>query len=208
MMMCSSSPLSASPAPRSEPGPWPVPAGKLQIPCSGAPPRPPCPISGSTAVPGPACSQRGFTLIEVLIAAFLLSVGLLGLAGLQVHSLQNSQSASNSLNATFLAADALDMIRANKDQAMSYAIGFGEDPPAGNTTAGIDLGIWKTNINNTLAGVDGDPGLGGRIQVSPGAVGTGNDFLVVITMRWVSARWETQDSPEGRIREFIVRTEL
>jgi type IV pilus assembly protein PilV len=55
----------------------------------------------------------GFTLIEVLIAMLILSVGLLGLAGFQASSARNNTSAYNRSQATQLAYDLADRIRAN-----------------------------------------------------------------------------------------------
>ena len=49
---------------------------------------------------------RGFTLIEVLVALLVLSVGLLGLAGLQLHALQYAHS---SYQRTLVNIQALDM---------------------------------------------------------------------------------------------------
>lgn len=57
--------------------------------------------------------NTGFTLIEVLIAMLVLGVGLLGLAGLQASSLRNNQSAYNRSQATELAYDLADRMRAN-----------------------------------------------------------------------------------------------
>jgi len=64
--------------------------------------------------------KTGFTLIEVLIAMVVLGVGLLGLAGLQATSLKNNQSAYNRSQATQLAYDIADRIRANTGSAASY----------------------------------------------------------------------------------------
>ncbi len=58
-------------------------------------------------------TNTGFTLIEVLIAMLVLAVGLLGLAGLQATSLRNNQSAYNRSQATQLAYDLADRMRAN-----------------------------------------------------------------------------------------------
>ena len=58
-------------------------------------------------------TNTGFTLIEVLIAMLVLAVGLLGLAGLQATSLRNNQSAYNRSQATQLAYDIADRMRAN-----------------------------------------------------------------------------------------------
>jgi len=65
-------------------------------------------------------SNSGFTLIEVLIAMLVLAVGLIGMAGLQATSLRNNQSAYNRSQATQLAYDLNDKMRANKAAAASY----------------------------------------------------------------------------------------
>jgi len=57
--------------------------------------------------------RRGFTLIEVLIAIIVLSIGLLGLASLQANGLKNNTSAYQRSQATLLAGEMLDRIRAN-----------------------------------------------------------------------------------------------
>lgn len=44
---------------------------------------------------------RGFTLIEVLVTMLILSIGLMGMAGLQAVSLKMNQSAHLSSQATF-----------------------------------------------------------------------------------------------------------
>ena len=58
-------------------------------------------------------NSAGFTLIEVLISIVVLAVGLLGLAGLQSTSLRNNLSAYNRSQATLLAYDLADRMRAN-----------------------------------------------------------------------------------------------
>ena len=58
--------------------------------------------------------SQGFTLIEVLIAIIVLSIGLLGLAGLQLTSLRNSNSAYTRSQAVILSYDIVDRIRANR----------------------------------------------------------------------------------------------
>jgi len=57
--------------------------------------------------------NTGFTLIEVLIATLVLAVGLLSLAGLQATGLKNNQSAYNRSQATQLAYELADRMRAN-----------------------------------------------------------------------------------------------
>jgi type IV pilus assembly protein PilV len=57
--------------------------------------------------------QSGFTLIEVLVAVIVLSIGLVGVAGLQAVSLKNNQSAFMRSQASALAYDLADRMRAN-----------------------------------------------------------------------------------------------
>ncbi|MEI6334683.1 MAG: type IV pilus modification protein PilV [Methylococcaceae bacterium] len=64
--------------------------------------------------------NAGFTLIEVLIAMVVLAVGLLGLAGLQATSLRNNLSAYNRSQATQLAYDLADRMRANIAGNITY----------------------------------------------------------------------------------------
>jgi type IV pilus assembly protein PilV len=57
--------------------------------------------------------QSGFTLLEVLVAIVVLAFGLLGLAGLQADGLRNNTSAYMRSQATLMAYDMLDRMRAN-----------------------------------------------------------------------------------------------
>ena len=59
-------------------------------------------------------SQQGFTLIEVMIAFFILGVGLLGMAALLTNSVRSSQGAYYRTQAAYLAEDMADRIRANR----------------------------------------------------------------------------------------------
>ena len=62
-----------------------------------------------------AFQHRGFSLIEVLVALLVLSIGLLGLAALQTTSLQYNTGSYFRTQATFLAYDIIDRMRANTD---------------------------------------------------------------------------------------------
>jgi type IV pilus assembly protein PilV len=57
--------------------------------------------------------QRGFTLLEVLIALLVLAIGLLGLAALQTTGLRSNTMATTRTHATQLAYDISDRMRAN-----------------------------------------------------------------------------------------------
>jgi type IV pilus assembly protein PilV len=65
--------------------------------------------------------QRGFTLIEVLVAMLVLSIGVLGVAGMQVTALKNLQSSSNFGVAAMLSNDMADRMWVNQAQALADA---------------------------------------------------------------------------------------
>lgn len=71
-------------------------------------------------------SERGFSLIEVLIALVVLAIGLLGLALLQTMNLRYTKSADQRTKAVNLAGSMLDMMRSNRSQAAAYAITPGD----------------------------------------------------------------------------------
>jgi len=67
-------------------------------------------------MPG-ANRSRGFTLIEVLITVVILAIGLLGLAGLQITSLNNQLEAYQRAQALLLLNDMGGRIRGNATNA-------------------------------------------------------------------------------------------
>jgi len=137
-------------------------------------------------------SMRGFTLLEVLVAIVVLSIGLLGLAGLMASSLKNSHSAYQRTQATWLAYDALDRMRANRQVAMAggYNLALGATP-GGSALAAIDLGEWDAALANTL------PAGKGSIAVAAGGA-------VKIVVQWNDARGTGGKDDE----KFIVDSQL
>lgn len=119
---------------------------------------------------------RGFTLVEALVALLALSIGLLGVAGLQLTGLRNNLSASWRTQATYLAYDILDRMRANRVNRTAYATGLGA-PPGGASVAEADLAAWKTNMGSTLPAGDG------TVQVT----GADNN-VIIITVQWDDTR--------------------
>ncbi|HEC15622.1 MAG TPA: type IV pilus modification protein PilV [Sedimenticola sp.] len=59
-------------------------------------------------------SQTGFTLLEVLIAVTILSLGLLGLGAMQAASLRYNQHAHLRSQATMIASDIIARMRTNQ----------------------------------------------------------------------------------------------
>ncbi len=63
---------------------------------------------------------RGFSLFEVLITVVVVSIGLLGLAGMQFAGLRASNQAQDHTIASHLAQDVVERIRANQAGAGFY----------------------------------------------------------------------------------------
>lgn len=98
-------------------------------------------------------SQRGLTLIEQLVTLVIVSVGLLGIAALQVSGLRSSHEAGLRLRASMLATDIIERMRANTDSARNgaYDSDFNE-LGAGSDTAKLDLSQWQAEIDRQLPG--------------------------------------------------------
>lgn len=91
--------------------------------------------------------QSGMTLIEVLVALLVLASGLMGAAALQLNALKYTDSARMTSQASFIAYDMLDRIRANA--GADYAWGGAELAPRSTSTASVrdlDLRDFEANI--------------------------------------------------------------
>jgi len=88
---------------------------------------------------GNLANQRGLTLAEVLIAVVILSIGLLGIAGLQLTGLRGAQSANLRTQATVLANDIAERIRANPTGALNPVDGGGIALARNTTYADVSL---------------------------------------------------------------------
>lgn len=100
--------------------------------------------------------SKGITMVEVLVSILVVSIGLLGYAGLLARSVKNNQSSYFRSQATFHAYDIIDCIRANKIEALagSYNIAIGSLPTSSNM-ASEDIFYWKNNLSQNLPEGDG-----------------------------------------------------
>ena len=113
--------------------------------------------------------SHGFTLVEVLVALVVLTIGMLGIAAVYLEGLRSSRMALLRTQAVVLAADMADRIRANR-----YVISGAQvyDPTSTVATArdacdkttdvtstcspsqmfANDLARWQSSIQNRLPG--------------------------------------------------------
>lgn len=75
--------------------------------------------------------QRGFTLLEVLIAIVIVSIGLLGVAAMQASTLKTAGGSKYRSAAITLSSDMADRLRANLEGVMegNFAVGTGYNRP-------------------------------------------------------------------------------
>ena len=114
--------------------------------------------SGRTFAPRCAANRtHGFTLVEVLIALIIMSVGMLGIASLYVHGMQAGRTSLFRHNAVTLAGDIADRIRANPTAGVAYEGTVPATPVNCYTTncnvatmASNDLYVWDTQAKASL----------------------------------------------------------
>ena len=138
--------------------------------------------------------QRGTTLIETLVALVVLSIGLLGVAALQMTSLRNNRGAHLRSQAAVLAYDIADRMRANRTAALggAYTVAMAAIP-VGTALNDLDIQAWKQSLSITLPAGDGSIGLEG-----------GN--VVVITVQWTDTL-EGETANAG-VQTFTTRTRI
>jgi type IV pilus assembly protein PilV len=109
-------------------------------------------------------SQRGISLIESMVAIVVMALGILGIVGVQLRTLSDTQTGVRRAQAIHLIEDLSERIKVNPNALLNiggYAMAWGTNPTGAPdckatacTTAQIiqyDLQEWKRLVNNTLA---------------------------------------------------------
>lgn len=157
-------------------------------------------------------NQQGFTFVEVLMAVLILGIGLVGVAGLQSIALGMNHGSYLRSQATLLAGDIADRMRANPVGVDNGAYDMGGGASAAENTdcesvtgcntgalAGHDLYEWTQRVAAVLPNgqaivcidgtpVDGDPG-------APACDGAGANHAVKI--------WWLEKEDGGGQRQFV-----
>lgn len=139
----------------------------------------------------------GVTLVETLVALLVLSVGMLGIAGLFVQSVRNSRTALLRTHAVNLVADMTDRIRANANAGRAYDLAtYGNAPAVRNCApthdaadancsveqlAEDDLARWQAAVRATLPSL-GDAPPGTEVEyLEPAAPGQPERYRVAVS---------------------------
>ncbi len=143
--------------------------------------------------------QRGFSLIEALVAFLILSVGMLGIASLQTISLKSGQTASFRSVAVIKAEEIIERMRANPTAVASYAVSTGDagtdngcnDAGGGPAVlcvpadlAADDIFNWK---NDLVSALPNDASTTASIVVTPPGAGQ------ALTSVTVTVNWKERD---------------
>ena len=152
--------------------------------------------------------QKGYGLIEVLVSVLVLSIGLLGLAGLQTQSLRFNNEAYFRTQATLLAMDMSDRLRTNFETARtntsSYKFSKSDQIPSSITDctstacspselAQYDFKTWKERAQELLPGA--------RVAVTPDAVGTATPWQGYT----IEIEYRTSESADLQLFQYRVK---
>lgn len=161
--------------------------------------------------------DKGFTLIEVLIAVLVLGIGALGLAGMQATSLRSNHQAYLRSQATLLAHEMIDRMRANRAGVAAYDSNTPERIGSCNSDSGClpeqmaknDLWEWQQSISTIF------PGCGSQIcsvvcidrtadDGLPNAPQCLNDFAAGEDRIYAVKIWWNDIAEENTTKRFVI----
>ena len=152
--------------------------------------------------------QKGFSLIEALVAFLVLSVGMLGIASMQTLAIRAGETATWRSAAVVKVEEIMERIRSNKTVLAAYISGTGNsgtnhgcDDLAGSVVsctptqvAQYDVFQWKQGLIEVLPP---DPiTTTGSIVVLPPAVPGQGVSTVTVTVSWLEPR-QSRDEAAG-----------
>ncbi len=151
-------------------------------------------------------SQRGTSLLEVLISVLIMAVGLLGIAAMQATALRNSQGSTERSQAVIQSYAIIDAMRANRAAALGGDYNTGADwmcaVPAGGSLAGNDQARWLRSLRTTIADDVDDDSICGSITCT---AATG---ICVVGVRWDESRSGSTGGAQTGDVEYSVQTRV
>jgi len=138
--------------------------------------------------------QKGTSLIEVLVTILIVSFGMLGVAGVVGMGLKDNHSSYGRTQASLLAADIVDRMRANRLAAEATGKPYDldlADTPSGSTIPDLDLIAWRA-------------ALAAALPSGTGSVSMDTAFKVTVVVQWDESRVAGGSSTQN----FILETRL
>lgn len=154
-------------------------------------------------------SEQGFSLIEVLVAVLVLTIGLLGLFGMQLAGVKSNQSAYFRTQASLLASDMADRLRFNSDRAIAGGYdGFStansnvEKPSCWNTSTGCNetslVDLDKAEWTESVEGGDDTAIL---LPNASGTIVRGAGNLFTVQIQWDETTWDEDNARKDVVRQ-------
>lgn len=140
--------------------------------------------------------QSGFSLLEIVITLFIISIGILGLVIMQATGLNSNQRAYQRSQATILAYDMADRMRANTSAINNYLTSFMVPTSATRQVGCITTGVCSTAdmAQNDL--YEWNIALSTALPDSNGAITTNGAGLYTVIVRWDDDRSGTIDADD------------
>lgn len=157
--------------------------------------------------------QSGASLIEVMVALFVMAIGLLGFAALLTTSSTLNQRAFQLSQAVFLAESIVERVRANRNgsSVSDYGVNLSENPSSNSNCdssacsptdmAKWDVAQWMMQVNSLLPSGDA------QIEVNT---------VSGITSITVTVYYELREGGKstggagllGKLESYVLRTEI
>lgn len=139
-------------------------------------------------------------MIEILVTILIISIAVLGSAGLQVQALKTNQGGQFRNQAVFLLNDMVERMKANKAYSVSATTGYGDTassagmntdcytaPCSAGALAAYDIAKWQASILAVLP-----QGTGTVTQTT-----AGNPSSYTVTISWVDRKTSTKYAAAG-----------
>lgn len=159
-------------------------------------------------------NQQGFSLIEVLVALFVLSIGLLGLAMLQTRGTQFSTESYLRTQVTVAANDIIDRMRANKTGADNgdyissnppvtpQTCGTGSGCATATDIANFDLTTWYQTLSSRLPALGaGSPA---KIERTTKFTITADGAPYVYSLYKITINWRERDMTFSQVWDVYI----
>ena len=146
----------------------------------------------------PVKKQQGFTMLEALLTLFVLTIGVLGVAGLQMRAMSSGGVAMQRTVAMMKTQEIIERMRVNRTNAAAYAGNTVVSAPMSAAPVGaaqsvVDVTTWQTDIVALLP----NP-VTTNITVAPGVVAT-SPSRVVVTISWTD---------KSILQSYVVQTSI
>jgi type IV pilus assembly protein PilV len=149
------------------------------------------------AAPQRRAAEGGFSLLEVMISVLVLAIGLLGLSALQAQGLRGGTSAHQRAQATLLAYDMMERLRADFPKAIAgdYNRAIGAALPEDADFQANEITDWVQSVARLLPAGDG-------------AVACDNVGTCTVTVQWDDSRGGNNGEGGDAEQQFVFTTQI